>query len=257
MGMQGHTATFLPDINSIMVFGGCYTDMMCFNEISAIVSIMDFRSVSPNKIWMFSVSSSQWTLTRPSSFPPHLHQGVLPFAHLDSSSSSSNSLPLYRPEARGHHSATRIGNTVYFFGGSNNGQYFSDILAFSYPHLWWTKLQVADAGHLQRPSSTSSISSSSQLELSSSPLAPSGRDRHSAVRWHNRIIIFGGYTVENGGQYSDETWEFDTSTSSFAKLRFRGKKPQARGGHSAVVWDDRMYVFGGSNERETLQEQQQ
>ena len=47
------------------------------------------------------------------------------------------------------------------------------------------------------------------------------------------------------GHYNNDTWSFDISTRKWTELQCTGSIPSPRTGHTAVLVDDVMYVFGG------------
>ena len=63
---------------------------------------------------------------------------------------------------------------------------------------------------------------------------------------HSFLVIilcrFGGYDFLD---FFNDTWSFDISTRKWTELQCTGSIPSPRGGHSAVLVDDFMYVFGG------------
>ena len=75
---------------------------------------------------------------------------------------------------------------------------------------------------------------------------PSRRSYHSAVMWNERMIIYGGQDLREGpqsGMWSIEIGQFDQSDWEEVKISENG--PLCR--HSAIVKNDLMYVFGGSD----------
>ena len=64
---------------------------------------------------------------------------------------------------------------------------------------------------------------------------------------HSSLVIilcrFGGYRSQN--VYLNDTWSFDISTRKWTELQCTGSIPSPRYGHTTVLVDDVMYVFGG------------
>jgi N-acetylneuraminic acid mutarotase len=61
---------------------------------------------------------------------------------------------------------------------------------------------------------------------------------------------FGGY---DGTHRFNDTWSFNISTRKWTELQCTGSIPSPRAGHTAVLIDDVMYVFGGlSNDKTYL-----
>jgi len=59
---------------------------------------------------------------------------------------------------------------------------------------------------------------------------------------------FGGY---GGTHRFNDTWSFNILTRKWTELQCTGSIPSPRAGHTAVLIDDFMYVFGGRAEDET------
>lgn len=64
---------------------------------------------------------------------------------------------------------------------------------------------------------------------------------HSAIVKDHLIYVFGG----KSNKYSNSTFVFNTKTLEFAKLDTKGVTPAPRYGHSAVLYENQMIVFGG------------
>lgn len=58
---------------------------------------------------------------------------------------------------------------------------------------------------------------------------------------HRLFVIFGGFST---GNYSNETYSFDSETKTFETLNTE-RRPKARISHSAVGHNDKMFIFGG------------
>ena len=93
---------------------------------------------------------------------------------------------------------------------------------------------------------------------------PSPRDCHSAVLYQNSMYIFGGggksyshccpslLTHSDGYQWLNDIWALNCKTYKWSQVWAFGDIPSGRAGHSAVVWNDRMYVFAGWNGKCTM-----
>lgn len=77
------------------------------------------------------------------------------------------------------------------------------------------------------------------------PEALEGRWGHTMVEHRGALYMFGGSFP---GQACAGLWRLDTSVRPclWTFLRPGGKKPPARGGHSATVMGDTLYIFGGN-----------
>ncbi|XP_034278201.1 leucine-zipper-like transcriptional regulator 1 isoform X1 [Pantherophis guttatus] len=74
---------------------------------------------------------------------------------------------------------------------------------------------------------------------------PVNRKGHSAVVYRGNMYIYGGYIDIKGA--SQEFWTFHFDTKQWAPLSAAssGSSPGPRHGHSAVVYGNGMYLFGG------------
>jgi len=77
------------------------------------------------------------------------------------------------------------------------------------------------------------------------------RARHSHIaayrtipsKRRNSMVVFGGVT-ENG-EILNDVWEWSFRSSSWKKLDTTGEVPAPRWGHSAVIYQDELWVYGG------------
>jgi hypothetical protein len=111
------------------------------------------------------------------------------------------------------------GNKLLVFGGENEHRtYLSDLIVFDLKTAHWTQPQV------------------------SGPI-PKGRARHAAVLHEDKLFIIGGITGQNN-YVLDDICYLDLKTFTWSKSwRFVG-----RFDHSAYIWGDRVWVFGGLSE---------
>ncbi|RDA92940.1 hypothetical protein CP533_3863 [Ophiocordyceps camponoti-saundersi (nom. inval.)] len=124
------------------------------------------------------------------------------------------------PGVRMGHTATLYrGDKLLVFGGENEHRtYLSDLIIFDLKTAHWTQPQV------------------------SGPI-PKGRARHAAVLHEDKLFIIGGITGQNN-YVLDDICYLDLRTFTWSKAwRFVG-----RFDHSAYIWDDRVWVFGGLSE---------
>jgi N-acetylneuraminic acid mutarotase len=75
---------------------------------------------------------------------------------------------------------------------------------------------------------------------------PESRDEHSAVVHDDYMVVFGGF--ENGVRTNSMVrYNFESNTWSEFKAA-GGPEPQPRAGHSALIYDDKMWIFGGKDD---------
>ena len=74
--------------------------------------------------------------------------------------------------------------------------------------------------------------------------APPRRSMHTAVRFGDRVVVFGGATDVSSTLFND-LHELDLFTGKWAQVTPKGDVPMPRYGHTACVVRESMYVFGG------------
>jgi len=125
------------------------------------------------------------------------------------------------PEARSGQSAVVHNGHLYVFGGRDGRTYYADLYSFSFSTRVWSKVDTR--GSLVKR-----------------------RYRHTAVVYERKMYIFGG---EFGSEccYND-LYCFDFETNTWSEVQANGDIPEPRSGHSAVMNNGKMYVFGGRNQ---------
>ncbi|KAJ9131982.1 RING finger protein B [Pleurostoma richardsiae] len=124
------------------------------------------------------------------------------------------------PGVRMGHTATLYkGDKLLVFGGENEHRtYLSDLIVFDLKTAHWTQPQV------------------------SGPI-PKGRARHAAVLHEDKLFIVGGITGHDN-YILDDICYLDLKTFTWSRAwRF-----VERFDHSAYIWGDRVWVFGGLSE---------
>ncbi|KAK4154735.1 hypothetical protein C8A00DRAFT_42541 [Chaetomidium leptoderma] len=124
------------------------------------------------------------------------------------------------PGVRMGHTATLYkGDKLLVFGGENEHRtYLSDLIIFDLKTAHWTQPQVTG------------------------PI-PKGRARHAAVLHEDKLFIVGGITGHDN-YVLDDICYLDLKTYTWSRSwRFVG-----RFDHSAYIWGDRVWVFGGLSE---------
>jgi len=235
-GRSGHTAIYDPVRDRMVVFGG--SDGSSYR----------------NDAWALSLSGTPaWSALSPTGTPPTGRYGhtaiydpvrdrMVVFDGHDGSSYrndvwalSLSGTPAWNvlsptgapPTARGYHTAIYdpVRDRMVVFGGSDGSSYPNDVrtLSLSGTPAW--------------------------SALSSTGTPPTARAEHTAIYdpVRDRMVVFGGYNVDNGGHRND-TWALSlSSTPAWSALSPTGTPP-GRSGHTAIYDPvrDRMVVFGGS-----------
>jgi hypothetical protein len=131
---------------------------------------------------------------------------------------------LFSIESVGPVSLTGASSVVYndslwIFGGNSNNGYSNSIYRYNFISKTWSIIPV----------STGQI--------------PTYRNGHTAVLYHNSMIIFGGAN-SNNNIYND-LWQYFFDNNTWISLP---TKPSPRCDHTAVIYDDRyMLLYGGVN----------
>lgn len=82
-------------------------------------------------------------------------------------------------------------------------------------------------------------------------VAPAPRWTHTAVEYQGGMYVFGGFYGFGGegptGRYND-LHRLDLERMTWTKVTIHGRSPSVRSHHSAIVLQDKMYIFGGADE---------
>eukprot|EP00924_Labyrinthula_sp_SR-Ha-C_P004890 maker-scaffold_1-snap-gene-15.40-mRNA-1 protein AED:0.26 eAED:0.26 QI:0/0/0/1/0/0/3/0/526 len=136
----------------------------------------------------------------------------------------NNEVPWKRSGAK----AVVVEGKMYLFGGydGRGGNYFNDLQEYDIKTNTWTDTEEEGEEY------------------------PSPRTDHTLVHYHGKLYIFGGY---DGRLRLNDLFEFDLDSLVWTKLAQNNSYvPVSRFGHTAVVDNDDMYVFGGWDGHETL-----
>lgn len=135
------------------------------------------------------------------------------------------------PSIRAGHSATLdpVRHRMLVFGGVSY-----DTSAHYFDELWELTLGATPMWN----------------QLTPLGIAPPPRISHTAVYdpVNDRMIVYGGWGFDNGGQRLGDLWALSLSgTPTWSEITPTGEVPAPRSGHSAIVDPvrDRMVVFGG------------
>jgi leucine-zipper-like transcriptional regulator 1 len=182
------------------------------------------------------------------------------------------------PSERHSHAAVVHGNSMYVFGGYD-GSYKSDLHQFDFSQSKWSVVQAAGRRPRARYRATCVVHKNTMLlfgghdgtrhlsdtqvfdfetriwsALVTEGTPPIPRDSHVSVIHGNSMYIFGG----SSGSAMNDLHELQLPLSSTAPAKWRqvksnsGEQPGHRFCHVAVVHHDSMYVFGGYDGSERL-----
>lgn len=123
------------------------------------------------------------------------------------------------------HSAIVKGDLMYIFGGSDGDRETNNTMIFNCLTKNWTTV------------------------ISDNPNVPPALDSHSAALYEDGassyMIVFGGYV---SGDRSNETYMMNLANNKWTHVSINGQSPEPRSNQVSVVYEDHLYVLGGSNE---------
>lgn len=123
-----------------------------------------------------------------------------------------------RPPPRIDHSASLYNSKLYIFGGFDGNLRYADFYQYDLKTFVWTK--VVGEGEL-----------------------PPNRFGHTTVVYDDSLFCFGGW---NGHYTMDDIFQYSFRTNIWYEIkRVKGEKPLSRYRHSAVLCNNKMYIFGG------------
>jgi N-acetylneuraminic acid mutarotase len=117
------------------------------------------------------------------------------------------------------HKCVLYDGCLWFIGGYNGYDYTNDI--FQYNPETKTSCLIEATGERFSPRSALTV-----------------------VVWRDKLYTFGGWNGFSKTWYND-VHKFDFATKVWAKVSAKGTPPPQRTSHTAVVWRDKMYTFGG------------
>ena len=128
-----------------------------------------------------------------------------------------------------------------FFGGVSYPQnnFFNDVF-------------IVDQADTLTPSTIDSYAITWEHQQTTG-LGPTPRADHTAIAIsETKMLVFGGRSMASGFlRYLNDAYILDTSSTppTWEKLYTTGPKPGVRSGHTAVVHQNKMYVFGGQSDQ--------
>jgi len=140
------------------------------------------------------------------------------------------------PEQRQSATLTTVGTRLLMFGGRQGETTFmNDTWFFDTTTCRWTCVYESD-----------------EASMAIQPVVgqrPCPRWAHSAVRFGERILVFGGSAP--GRCFNDLHW-FDLNTMLWLPQPTASKSPAQRSGHCACAVGDTMYIFGGNTTKSSF-----
>ncbi|XP_076460753.1 uncharacterized protein LOC143293582 [Babylonia areolata] len=211
----------------------------------------------------FSLSSCQWQLVK-----THLHS-----SKSDGDDDSGKRKQQRLPRSRQKHSACRVGEFIYVFGGKDGTSPLKDVWKYHIYHQEWEMVEMR-GGSLPLLQGHTTVAykrlmvifggtfnnnvNDIQLWIFNTDLGhlrevwaepgaaqPMCRRDHSAVIHNNLMYVFGGFKDTTGA--SQELWAFNIDEEEWTDLTHLSHcRPSGRYGHTAVVAENAMWIFGGT-----------
>lgn len=120
------------------------------------------------------------------------------------------------PKVDGHCAVELLGDFIVCGGIGTRKQNMMDVFRLSLSSMKWSKLDCSGD-------------------------VPSARKLHSGVVFGQVVVVFGGKYKKD---YFNDVFELDVKNLKWKKM-IVSNAPKARCGHSAVLDDDKMLIFGG------------
>jgi hypothetical protein len=126
-----------------------------------------------------------------------------------------------KPDARKQHSSILYNGQMVIFGGRDDDGYKNDVWTLDLTTYKWK-------------------------QQSTTGTSPDPLGSPSSVLYNDQMVIFGGFTT-NGNKSKNDVWTLDLTTYEWTKQEPTGTNPSARYGHSSILYNGKMVVFGGYN----------
>lgn len=179
-------------------------------------------------------------------------------------------LGITRPSGRGFHGIAGLGSSFYLLGGFYMTATPAGGTKESFDQqLWRLTVPCTSGGVAVTGGSRSSVNNScnatsgyawSQLDSSGSGAhlqKPSARNGHALAALGSDVYLYGGNITSNTPapgdsqaplSYSNELWRLSGDTYSWTLLASTGAQPSGRDGHSLVVVEGDIFLFGGQTD---------
>lgn len=131
------------------------------------------------------------------------------------------------PPGRRYHSSTIHQDHLYIFGGQSNsfvndGSFFKDFWCLDLKNSQWKEIKSNN---------------------------PETRRYFSFHTFGNFLYIFGG---RDDAKRMNDLWKYDIYNNKWVELNPKGYIPTARSGHSSVIYENSIFLFGGNDGKDVL-----
>jgi len=242
---EGHSAVALEHM--IVIFGGCFLDKECFNDVTVFDSekmqwLSSFaHGIKPSpreghsacmigtRMYVFGGSSTAGYMNDVHVLdmePPWTTGEEIAFSW------GQPSVGGEPPAAREGHTGTAVDGSVLVFGGYSEGGYRNELHMLDTDRMTWTAVETRGE-------------------------SPTGREGHTATLFKDQLVIFGGFTDRSsaggdkssssngGGRALNDLHVLDTRTMTWSSPAVKGTVPEARQDAAAVRFGAKLLLSGG------------
>jgi hypothetical protein len=184
-----------------------------------------------------------------------------------------------RPDARTDHIMALFQSRIYIFGGQDASTRFNDVCSYDLEKTQWFKLDTFGEVPSRRFGHTGVVHEASKrlivfggwngrdtlndvhslnletnewTKLETSGVSPPHRYRHTAVICGDNMFVFGG--VDKSHSRFNDLQRLDLTTNTWSEVITIGDVPSSRTFHRAVVVANHMYLLGGYDGTDRLQD---
>jgi len=173
------------------------------------------------------------------------------------------------PSARDRHIAVSWQNSIYIFGGYDGGNRVNDFWRFDTTNNTWTLIESTGTPPTPRHSHSGveyngsmyifagydgnyrsdfhqyDFKTNKWSAVNVKGVSPKARYRTSAVAYQNKMLVVGGH---DGAKHLNDFYQFNFDTNVWQLIESKGSTipPSPRDSHSAIIFGNSMYLFGGS-----------
>ncbi|KAG2425945.1 hypothetical protein HXX76_013318 [Chlamydomonas incerta] len=147
-----------------------------------------------------------------------------------------------KPAPRYEAAAAVLGNAVYVLGGNYGGRYLADVWALDLTSGTWSAVPLARPA--EEGGSSSGGGAPDASSNSGSAFPPTAG--HSVTAWNGKLYVLGGHTKAKGAA-AMALRVVDPVARTVTEPAASGTVPPARGGHTATLIGDKVWVFGGED----------
>ncbi|KAF5836080.1 hypothetical protein DUNSADRAFT_6500 [Dunaliella salina] len=166
-----------------------------------------------------------------------------------------------KPCPRYEHSGGLVGNKVYIVGGNYAGRYLNDLWSFDTMSMTWQQLVPVPATRMSKANPPAAMPSPTDSKANGTATEPQAQATpplpvqptvvplagHSANVWGDKLVILGGHIKSKDANTPLPVRIYHTSCNAWEVVQASGTSPIPRGGHSASLVGNKLYIFGGED----------